>query len=293
MKIFKNRTFQIILVILLILAIPIAVYLAQQQQKLRSRAATAGNVSLLLDPSSRDNLQTSGSSASFSVDLVLNIPTFPQGVSVSTIGSKIQFDITKLRLQTFRPSTTGVRFSDVLMPTLVNSINNSDGTFQFMAVDKTTNIISGRVVLGTLDFTVINPGNSNITFISNQSQYTLSSDNKLFIPNTSNGGPYSTAGSPAPSVSPGPTAFPSPGPRIRGDAAVTADRCVDVKDYNEWLLETTRRSPRLDADWAGGAIDIGNNIKPDGIVDPRDRDAWLEECLYGQNVCPGRNCYGD
>lgn len=420
----KNRIIQLILLAILLLAIPLGVYLAQQQQKIKSRAASAGTAQLSLEDSSRNDLQVNGT---FTVDLVL---TLQEGGSASAVDATINFNNQLLRMESFANPSGGSKFSNVLMPTIVDTIRNDQGSFRYLAIDKTSSVISGRVVLGRMTFKVNAAGSSNITFADN-SRYTIQTDRKLFIPITTASGTYSTVGaSPSPSPSPGvspspvvvacssvsidgltrssgdnsrdngpvynltwrgpatknaaliitrtpttaeislstgsitkspatapdigittyggditlnfpannttaeyiyeiqtrvsvgttsancriaevrmpgvvssPSPSPSPGsspspspssspaPRIRGDAAVTGDRCVDYRDYSEWLLEYTSRSSRQDADWAGGTTDIGGGIKPDGQVTPLDRDAWLEECLYGQHFCPNTKCY--
>lgn len=202
----KNRIIQLILLGLLLLAIPLGVYLAQQQQKLKSRAASTGTAQLTLVPSTRDDLQVSGTNSTFTVDLVLTVPQ--GGGSVSAVDATVNFNNQLLRMESFADPVGGSRFSNVLMPRIVDTINNGQGTFKYLAVDKTSSVISGNVVLGRMTFRVNRAGSSNITF-ADSSRYTIPTDRKLFIPITTASGTYSTAGaSPAPSASPG--VSPSP-----------------------------------------------------------------------------------
>lgn len=291
----KNKIFLIIMLMIIIIALPVAVYLVQQQQKLRSRAAAiTGKATLALSPSTKNDAAVGGDG--FSVDLILDVPAQADSFSISAVDITIEFD-NSLEMTGF--TVEPGRFNRVLMPTsTISSWSNFENPkyFRFVAADTQNSAILGSIKLGAIRFKFIRPAvNAFVRFNQEKSRLTSRATQNAwdYLQPTLTTGSYSTLSSPAPSVSPGPSASPSPGPRIRGDAAVTADRCVDKRDYDEWLLEFTRRSPRRDADWAGGTTDIGNNIKPDGIVDPRDRDAWLEECLYGQNACPTRNCYGD
>lgn len=198
----KNRIIQLILLAILLLAIPLGVYLAQQQQKIKSRAASVGTAQLSLEPSSRNDLQVNGT---FTVDLVL---TLQEGGSASAVDATINFNNQLLRMESFADPAGGSRFSNVLMPKVVDTIRNDQGSFRYLAIDKTSSVISGRVVLERMTFKVNAAGSSNITF-ANNSRYTIQTDRKLFIPITTASGTYSTVGaSPAPSQSPG--VSPSP-----------------------------------------------------------------------------------
>lgn len=184
----KNKIFQIILVALVLLSLPVGLYLVQQQQKLKSRASISGQATLTFDPVSKADLRVGDN---FDVNLILNVSSGSTTYSVSAVDVTMTFD-DHLRMMSFSNSAP---FSKVLVPSATfNSMDNVGHKFRYIAFDNTTSAISGNIVLGRVTFKVEKAGDTRPTFDVSKSMVTASSVNQFLQPNTI-AASYNTTGS--------------------------------------------------------------------------------------------------
>lgn len=278
----KNKIFLIIMLMIIIITLPVAIYLVQQQQKIRSRAAViTGKATLALSPDRKNDAPVGGDG--FSVDLILDVPASQESYSLSAADVTIEYD-DSLEMTGF--SVEQGRFNKVLMPTsTISSWSNFENPkyFRFVAADTQNSAILGSIKLGTIRFKFIRPAaNAFVRFNQQKSRLTSRATQNAwdYLQPALLSGSYSTVTSPSPSPAPSASPIPSPSPspaarpRIRGDASQPYNYCVDISDFHEWLAEYQGRSRRRAddglyprADWAKPNENPDGTVQPDGIVD--------------------------
>ncbi|MBI3092688.1 MAG: hypothetical protein HYZ02_00430, partial [Candidatus Levybacteria bacterium] len=147
---------------LIALAIPLTVFISQQQQEIRQRAQEVsplgggGIVSLVLAPSS------SGISLGSTFEVVLNLN--PGANIITGLDVIIRYDKNFLEIDKFNPTNT-------LGTQLINNVDNQAGTLRYAAVNtqsENPSALGGgdptAINLGTITFKAKAEGTSNVTF---------------------------------------------------------------------------------------------------------------------------------
>lgn len=220
---------------LIALAIPLTVFISQQQQELRQRAGGGPFVSLVLSPSN----QTVAPGSSFDAQLSLDAG----GNQVTGIDTVIKYNKDVLEVTNFQPSTT-------FNSQLVNKIDNQAGTLRYAAVH-TQGASTGIVEMGTITFRAKAQGTSTVDF-ENVQVTALEQAGALPVGNNSTG-TYAVAESipsPEPSVTPLPvTPGPASGPQIFHFG--TAFSNVQGKSNLYYLAYRKSSNSYVDAVWDG------------------------------------------
>jgi len=131
------------ILIVLVLALPLIVFVALQNQDNRQRAG--GGPLSSGDPSGAVMIVLNPSKLQMAPGNVFDVELFVTAQEYNITGTDITYtyDPTILRMVSFTPS-------DTLNTLLVNTIDQATGKFRFSAVDTSTTIHNGNVVLGTL-----------------------------------------------------------------------------------------------------------------------------------------------
>ena len=203
----KRFKFQIIVLLIIVVSIPITLIQLSRQQETRSRATGGAAISLKLNP------LTSSQQLGTQFDVVLAINTDPTN-DVNSIDTIINYDSSILTLVSFTPAST---FSTPM-------INDSQtiGTLHYVATNGPLNspITGSAVSIGTLKFQGKAVGTGTVTF--SNIKVTYRGGNGAYLPidtaNTQNGSYVITSGTATPTPTPtptgtgGPTATPTPTP---------------------------------------------------------------------------------
>ena len=139
MKQFFSKYLSLIVIGVILVAIPLTVYLANQTQIFRPRAAGEA-VTLNLSPSTA----TKQVGESFDVAVLINTQTN----NVSFVDLNLTFNKDLLQMSSFTPSS--------VFNTIVTNgpANNTNGTFHYTAGNNTTSVVTGSSVnIGTIRFT--------------------------------------------------------------------------------------------------------------------------------------------
>lgn len=148
-NIFKKKIGLFILA-LLAGAIPLTVYVTQQQQDIRQRAQVAP-VTLKLNPQT----DTIGLNDTQTIDVILNTGD----TQINGVDIQVSFSQDTLEITNFQPSTS-------LTPVINNPPNNTNGTFRFVGVNANTSgpQLFGAVFIGSFTVKGKAVGTGTITF---------------------------------------------------------------------------------------------------------------------------------
>lgn len=186
----------IIFTIFLVVAIPFTISFLRKQQEIRSRAG-GGNVALQLVPLTA----TSTVNETLTVNLSLKNDS---ALDITGIDLTMLFDSGVTSLTSFTPSS-------VFNQQLINTPNNTTGTFRYVAVSTSTDQITQTSInLGTLTFKAKGVGNSTVNF--QVVKAVAHGQNQLLPVGENSVGTYTVTLPPTPTPTPLPTATPTPTP---------------------------------------------------------------------------------
>lgn len=271
-----KRLLLIIFTILLAIAIPFTINFLREQQEIRSRAG-GGTVALQLAPLTATSIVND----TFTVNLSLRNAN---GLDVTGLDISMLFDSGVIELNSFTASS-------VFNQQLINTPNNTTGTFRYVAVSTSTDQINQTAInLGTLTFKAKNVGSSTTSFQT--VKVVAHGSNQLVQVGQNSVGTYTVTLPPTPTPTPLPTATPTPLPTATptpvpsptpsptpipptstptptppaGD--ISGDGIVDIQDFNIWRCQFLND---------GSCASIPANqadINKDGSVDILDFAIW-------------------
>lgn len=149
---FKKRLLIIGIIVLLAVALPITVYLVQQQQNLRQGAVNQKHLDLTVEES-----KNYSKGDTVKVDLFIN----PSGVNAKEIKTTVNYDSSILNI-TNSGFTPNPQFS------LENqTVNFNDGNINLdFKTSNSNNYVSNQILIGTLTFTVVENPDTGTTQVS-------------------------------------------------------------------------------------------------------------------------------
>jgi len=168
MNLASSQLIKIIGLGFLLVALPVVIFLVNQQQIFRGRAAASPVNFLLVPPTATKQLNET-----FTVSVRLDTKTY----NVSGVDMTLSFDKNILELQSFQPATS------TLADVLVNQPNNTTGTLRLLATKSTSNAATGVLDIGTLTFRGKALGTSSVLF---QNPLVTASGQDQYIPTVGN-----------------------------------------------------------------------------------------------------------
>lgn len=266
----------ILFTILLAIAIPFTINFLRQQQEIRSRAG-GGSVALILNPLTGTSIVNN----SFTVNLSLKNDN---AFDITGLDISMQFDSGVTELTSFTASS-------VFNQQLINTPNNTTGTFRYVAVSTSTDQINQTAInLGTLTFKAKNVGSSTTSFQT--VKVVAHGSNELVAVGQNSVGTYTVTLPPTSTPTPLPTATPTPLPTATPTPVPTAtptptsvpptntptptpppgdisgDGTIDIQDFNIWRCQFL-------ADGSCASIPTNQaDINKDGVVDILDFAIW-------------------
>lgn len=181
----KKNLVTVLGILLLLFAIPLTIWQAQQQQEVRSRAA--GDVAFSFSPSSAQKAVDE----TFEVQVTLSGGTF----DISGVDITLSFTPQYLELLSFTPST----YSTIIR----NAVSNTSGTLRLTALNVTTTPITGNILLGTATFKTKAEGTTSIGIST--AQVTASGQQNALQTDISQAGSYTIVPSSLPTETLPPT----------------------------------------------------------------------------------------
>lgn len=265
--------------LLLIIGLPLATWLALQQQDVRQRASESGNNPSVPTVQFLYDKPTAPVVIGQNVPLTLYIDAGT--TKVTALDFTFAFDKTLADFVSFTPQ--------ISLEQLINtsSAANTMGTFRYAVSSPSTTGITGKTAIGSILFTAKAAGTFSPTIIDVQvigEGYTGVALNTLIerpsiafvttptatpIPPTST--PIPPTATPIPTATPvPPTATPMP---LDGD--INGDRSLDILDYNIWRNEFVKLSTTKQSD-----------LNKDGKIDLLDFSIWRDAFIKAVTATP-------
>ena len=282
--------------VILLIAIPLTVYILQQQQELRSQAQAATTLSFLPPSSQVAPLQKQVDDV-FSIDATVD----PSTNLVSFVRLEIQYDPTKLATvsaqgaNAFTPNTAA--FPSILEGPIYEegkiAVTLSVGSDPTKAIQTTTKV--GTITFEALAATetptqvtyAVNTQVLSIGSSDQASENVLASKTPAVIQITGDGGPTTPTPSESP-LSPTPSASPSPSPTVTLTPSPTASVTPTTPPVGGTalpictLFTATPSNPITNTDATDSGTTTGQDaaVTFDFIVEGNDQDGTIEQVTF-------------